>query len=266
MELIKEVKKDVKKLLKDLYENEHIYCHITSNLDQDNYFYPRIPKYISDGENTEIERVCVSSTIEGALTAIPNGGSRLENYLEESSNYFKVYIIDTKKLGVSKILKSDELFEKDYVRDAEITKEHWVLEPILVPEEDTFIIRLEGWDEEARDVVPYEIYKLGETDEYEGDYTEAYYDVFDKMIPTICNIIWSDFLTEEVKSGDKIKIDLTEVESSLSREELKEEFLKNNPEISFLDSEYNDDITIVFNKEQNVQELMYTDWYYKHCY
>ncbi|MBQ8998707.1 MAG: hypothetical protein IJ086_08500 [Clostridium sp.] len=254
-----------RELLKLLKENKNVYCHISSDLSEDNYFYPRIPDTIREDENSEINRVCVAKTLEGALTAIPNGAGRLDTYLEHSSYYFKVFIIDTEKLGINKIMSSEELYKSDYVRDAEITGEHWILEPFEVPQEDIFYIRLNNWDENETDIVPYKIYELSETDEYEGDYEEAYYDVYGHCIPYICAIEKINILVEEIKAGEGVKIDLECVESYLSKDELKEKFLISNPDIEFIDDEDDDNIIFLAKKDQNIGEIMHIDWYYKHC-
>lgn len=254
-----------RELLKLLKENKNVYCHITSDLSGDNYFYPRIPYVTREDENGEINRVCVAETLEGALTAIPNGAGRLDTYLEDSSYYFKVFVIDTEKLGIKKMMNSEELYKKDYVRDAEITGEHWILESFTVPQEYIFYVRLNNWEESASDVIPYEIYKLSETDEYEGDYEEAYYDVYEDDIPYICTIEDVDVLVEDVKAGEEFEIDLGYPYSHLSKEELKEKFLTSNPDIEFLDEEDDDNIIILPKKDQNIAHIMHIDWYYKHC-
>lgn len=260
-----QIKKNAKNLIKYMKENKNVYCHITSDLDKDSYFYPRVPGVIRDDENSNIDRICVAKTLKGAFTAIPNGAGRLDAYLDESSYYFKVFVINTEKLGITKIMNSEELYKKDYVRDAEITGEHWILEPFTVPQEDIFYIRLDNWKEEAIDVIPYEIYELSETDKYEGDYIEAYYDVYEDDVPFMCTIECVDILEQNVKSGDKFEIYLDSIDSYLSKEELKEKFLNSNPDIEFLDSEDDDNITILSKKDQNISMIMYTDWYYKHC-
>lgn len=260
-----QIKKDIRNLVEYLKENKNVYCHITSDLEKDNYFYPRIPNVIREDENCSIDRICVAETLEGALTAIPGGAGRLDDYLKESSFYFKVFLIDIEKLGITKMINAEELYKEDYVRDAEITGEHWILEPFTVPEENIFYIRLNHWEEESRDVIPYEIYELSETDEYEGDYAEAYYDVYEDYAPFMCSIESIDVLEEYVKGGDEFEIDLDSVDSYLSKEELKKEFLKYNPNIEFLDDEEDDNIIILPKKDQNISMIMYTDWYYKHC-
>ncbi|MBQ9000192.1 MAG: hypothetical protein IJ086_16070 [Clostridium sp.] len=253
------------KLLKLLKENKNIYCHISSDLSEDNYFYPRIPDATREDENSEINRVCVAKTLEGALTAIPNGAGRLDTYLEQSSYYFKVFIIDTEKLGINKIMSAEELYKNDYVRDAEITGEHWILEEFEVPQEDVFYIRLNEWEERAEDIIPYSIYELSETDEYDGDYEGAYYDVYEDCVPFVCAIEDIDILVEDVKAGEEIEIDLEFVESYLSKDKLKEKFLISNPDIEFIDDEDDDNIIFLAKKDQNISEIMHIDWYYKHC-
>lgn len=42
-----------------------------------NLFNPRIPSHTLDDENTDIPRICVSSSIEGALGSVPWGGRNM---------------------------------------------------------------------------------------------------------------------------------------------------------------------------------------------
>lgn len=255
----------LKTLLKNLNENKNIFFHISSDLSKDGYFFPRIPYITREDEDTNLNRVCVADSFNGTFTAIPNGAGNLDTYLEESSYYFKVFVIDTKKLGIKNIMTSEELYKKDYVRDAMITGEHWILEDFTVPDEDIFYIRLNNWTEEPEDIYPYEIYKLSETDEYEGDYVEAYYDTYQDDVPymiTIQNVQFDDCY---LNTGECFEVDLESVESSLDKQDLKDKFLANHPNIEFIDVEDDDNIKILAKEDQDISLIMYLDWFYKHC-
>lgn len=43
--------------------------HVSRNIDKKDYFEPRIPKYSSRNESKQ-KRICLSSSIEGAISAI----------------------------------------------------------------------------------------------------------------------------------------------------------------------------------------------------
>lgn len=185
-----------------------VYYHVSADLSHSGHFEPRIPQFRhQDAENALIARVCVAPAIEDCLTAIPGGGSELESLCMETRYYFLVFKIDAEKLGISasNIVTSDELFEKDLVRDAEMTNEHWITVPFTVPEEDRFIIRITNWDEEACDVIPFSIYKIAD-ENYEGDYCEAYENTYDEPVPCSVMIKNLKYVGENVKKKDKIPL------------------------------------------------------------
>lgn len=127
-----------------------ILYHITRNLNHNGFFYPDIPRRILENENQTIPRVCTSTSIEGCLGSIPDGGEHLECSISEEGDIFKVFKIDTEKLGLEYILDSSELVENRYVMDASFSDEHWILQDFLVPEEDAFLIEIEGYNVEIQ--------------------------------------------------------------------------------------------------------------------
>ncbi len=155
-----------------------IFYHISKNLNNDGTFIPRVPEFRGEYEDSRTPRVSVAPTIEDCLTSIPMGGSNLDELIMEEGNEFKVYRIDTEKLGISKsdIVPARTLYKKDLVRDAVFTDEHWITVPFEVPKEDTCIIKVEDFDFESVDFVSYEIMKLGD-EEYGGDFYEAFREV-----------------------------------------------------------------------------------------
>lgn len=85
------------------------------------------------GENKDIERICLSESIEGCLTSI--GWQRLDctfqDYMNEDINALRVVILkfDINKLDRKYLLSPEELDEKGYIPDAYITREWWYLLP-----------------------------------------------------------------------------------------------------------------------------------------
>ncbi|MDF2881308.1 MAG: hypothetical protein K0R54_1865 [Clostridiaceae bacterium] len=185
-----------------------IFYHISTELNHNGQFEPRIPEHRhKDAENIEIKRVCVAPSLEDCLTAIPNGGMRLESYDIDRRGYFLVITIDTDKLGISSqsIITSEELYEKDYVRDANITNEHWITCSFTVSQEDMFIIKLNGWQEQVYDVLPHCIYAIAD-EKYEGDYFEAYEEEYDKGVPCCTAIEDLDYTCENVNAGEEVNL------------------------------------------------------------
>lgn len=146
-----------------------ILYHITQDLSHDGYFYPNIPSAILLNENQSSNRVCASRTLEGCLGSIPGGGENLEETMAEKGDIFKIFRIDTNKLGINLTLNDQELLDRLYVFDSLESGEHWILEPFLVPDEDISYIRLEGYDGENEGYKNCHYYesrdRLGLTDE-----------------------------------------------------------------------------------------------------
>ena len=185
-----------------------IFYHVSTNLTHPGIFKPRIPSFRhKDSEDDVIPRVCVAPSIEGCLTAIPEGGMQLGELCWDQRYYFLVFRIDTQKLGIpqNNIITSDELFKKDLVRDAEITNEHWITTSFVVPAEDRFLILVDNWAEESADVIPYEIYQIADK-KYEGDYFDAYQDIYGAFIPCATSIENLIYTPEHVTEGCVIQL------------------------------------------------------------
>lgn len=160
-----------------------VFYHVSPDLKHNGEFIPRVPyNRHEEMEDNKTHRVCVSPSIEGCLTAIPGGGSGFLDLCEEQRGYFLLFRIDTEKLGIPQenIISDEELFQKDLVRDADISKEHWITCPFTVPKEDKIIIKIEDFFEDINDLIPYFIYQLAD-EKFEGDYLEAYKEYFKKM-------------------------------------------------------------------------------------
>lgn len=98
--------------------------HVTMNLEtEEKEFIPRIPKYRCKDEDNTIPRVCVCTTLEGAVGAFPYKRYFVNEYSwvrdEIYLTYYKIPVNDLE-------YKTDEEL-KELVPDAHITKEHWIL-------------------------------------------------------------------------------------------------------------------------------------------
>lgn len=111
-----------------------ILYHASLNLDIIEEFMPRIPKeeHRHILEDANIKRVCASSTISGCLTATPWGGSCFTDNINlvSSNRLIRIYEFETNDINNKHIIYPDELYKTDKVRDAQITKEHWILDTI----------------------------------------------------------------------------------------------------------------------------------------
>lgn len=168
-----------------------ILYHATMDLDIIEEFTPRIPSDRFEGEEDSTPRICVSSSIEGCLTAAPFGGSKLhENlYLPSNSNRLvRIYEFNTESIEENNIIKPEHLYQNDIVRDAEITGEHWITVPIKPSK--TYLIKLtKFYDDYCEDNVAYKYvnkYESGELEDItpyiEGCIT-VIYEVNYKIIP-----------------------------------------------------------------------------------
>lgn len=92
-------------------------------------FFPDIPYSIMKGENNDIERICLSESIEGCLTSI--GWNRLDcmfqDYMDEKTESLRMVVLkfDMDNLAKKYLWSPEELDELGYVPDAYITREWW---------------------------------------------------------------------------------------------------------------------------------------------
>ncbi len=93
--------------------------HISINLSHDGTFVPAIPESRMQEEEDEIKRICVSTTIEGCFSALPSGGSRINDLAEKTGGVFRVFHIDTEACGIpdEAILSDNYLYEEGLVPD-----------------------------------------------------------------------------------------------------------------------------------------------------
>lgn len=183
-----------------------ILYHVSTELDKDGHFTPRFPLNIMENEKG-IERICVAPTIADCFSAIPRGGSRLDELNLEQMGMYKVFRIDTEKLGIPEqaIVSWKTLFEQGWVPDAEWTEEHWITQAFIVPEEDSFVIALTNWNEESCDLIPYAIQQVADA-EYEGNQLEAFESEFGEMAPCMSRIVDIEFRREPLQSGESFEI------------------------------------------------------------
>lgn len=122
----------------------HISLDIFSDIKE---FIPRIPIHRMKKEDETIPRVCISTSIENCLCAVPWGHlSFLHQYFIRCKTEYKdkkykeipfkqgfpiiVYEFDSKDLLNKKLFDSNYLVKERLVPDAGHTKEHWVLDAI----------------------------------------------------------------------------------------------------------------------------------------
>lgn len=186
--------------------------HLSTDIQHDGIFEPRIPSNAvrMKGEDSDTPRVCVGLTLEGCFSAIPGGGSRLDILNESQKGYYKVFEIDTEKLGISdeSILTSDFLYQSGKVEDAYITDEHWITTGFTVPEEDAYVILLKNWDEDVNDLIPHHIMEASESEEYDGDYFQAYYNIMETdHIPCINTVQNLTFMKGTFEDGQNVELE-----------------------------------------------------------
>lgn len=126
-----------------------ILYHASLDLEIIEEFAPRVPLEESRHilEDSTTKRVCLSSTISGALTAAPWGGGSLTNNIDliPDNRLIRIYEFDTNDIDTKSIIYPGDLYKNDMVRDAEITGEHWILEKIKP--KHTYIIKPTRYDD-----------------------------------------------------------------------------------------------------------------------
>lgn len=85
-------------------------------------FKPRVPKSAAEGENTTIERICFSTSIENCIKAI--GPSKFK-----SGTKFMVFEADIDADSES-LIPPQALFDRNYVKDALENEEYWYTDSI----------------------------------------------------------------------------------------------------------------------------------------
>lgn len=194
------------------------FYHVSQDIHHDGVFTPRIPSRDSrmDGEDIENERICVSRTLAGCFSAFPGGGSRLDELNEKQRGYYKVFEIDTEKLGIADehILSSEMLFESGKVEDACFTDECWIMIPFTISSDDCYMIYLSDWEEEPKDLIPHDIMLIADK-EYDGDYSAAYMDIkgdFPSTVNIVTNLSYKKGSFSQGESFEHNYLDYFELE------------------------------------------------------
>lgn len=233
-----------------------ILYHLSTNIVHDGNFEPRIPQCRCVEENSDIARVCVATSLEGCFSAIPDGGMRLDELNMRTRGYYLIFKIDTEKLHIKdeNIISDRVLYEKDLVRDAEVTGEHWITCTFQVPKEDQIIIKVISWGEEAHDFVSHGIYQLADK-EYEGDYCQAYIDIYKEPVPCIteiCNLKYQNTLLQKDQSIS-LYYDIDEEEAVFIKDFLKQYYLST---VKVIDDGI-DEIEVVALKDVDMTPIIY---------
>lgn len=188
-------------------------------------FVPRVPNERAHHEDDSIPRICLSSSLSGCVSAVPWGGLQFDEMildlgLETESYPFKVYEFDTDDIIEENLIPPSVLYEKDWVRDAVINDEYWVVNQTLKPRKSYFISITE-YIEEVEDCISYENQKemdrldsLGEPYEY-NDYTDGCYS---KILADDYKIIDDSLITV----GDVFTIPLSKFSCDISSDRFKE--------------------------------------------
>lgn len=139
--------------------------HASLNLDYIPMFYPRVPEDRHFAEDNSIPRICLSSSIEGCLSAAPWGGSNFDIRIDignNSSKLIRIYEFDTKFIKKRNILTPTYLYKNDLVRDAVINNEYWVINQNIEPS-DSYLIKVTCYDNNyVEDDVEYKYVKMYE--------------------------------------------------------------------------------------------------------
>lgn len=155
------------------------------NYDPVDVFYPRIPTSRANDEDATVKRICTAPTLEGCLSAHPNllyyahgymhsatadpfeHMARLHALLEHglSGILLRVYHFEVDK---EKVYTDDTLMTFDFVPDAHVTGEHWILEECM-PTKVSYML-LSGLNETEEKDRCTPVYTLFETLEEIGTF------------------------------------------------------------------------------------------------
>lgn len=194
---------------------------VTQNLEHDGLLTLRVPEAIRHDEEKTIKRIGVSSTLEGCFSAIPDGGMHMYKRFERNERFFKVFEIETEKYNLQKkdILEPEVLYKKEYVRDAMLTNEHWILKDIQVKQEDMSVIYLGEYEERDEDLYTYKFeneYLSSEKEEHEMLSTEELWELYleengldeDFEIEIKCVLEDLEIINLNLEAGEEITFEL----------------------------------------------------------
>lgn len=120
--------------------------HVTKDLTHDGNFTPRVPERRDYLEDEVIPRICFSTSIEGALSALPiPRGSSFADYNENYGYVWKVFEVDTDDLPNEQWVDSQTLYEEGLVLDTWLTEEVWVTQPLDLSNQSYYIL-IDDWE------------------------------------------------------------------------------------------------------------------------
>ena len=91
-------------------------------------FTPRVPKLTLPDEDRSVKRICFSDSILGCMNSVSE--VNIEDKYEEDGFLLAVlYCIDPRDLPSSSLITPEELYERDLVSDAPVTREYWCTAP-----------------------------------------------------------------------------------------------------------------------------------------
>jgi hypothetical protein len=189
--------------------------HLSRDINHDGELTPFRPLNPAEWEDRNTKRICFSDSLAGCMMSIPDGGYNFdmlniqEDFFGSSERTWKLFIIDTEEYNIedSNIIYPEELYKKDLVRDARLTKEHWVTKPVQVKEKDTYIIKIRTWmDVGVKDLVEYKIWK--EAVDGDGHLERVYHKYHpDEKIPSIVEI---DLVEYTIMEDGKVVMEIEE--------------------------------------------------------
>lgn len=127
-----------------LKNNNDYFYHVSLEKIKDNTLSPRIPMQMGEGENNQINRICVSTSIEQCLGSIPQAHELhyliKDNYYPGIPCLLYVFLIPKKIISTENIVYPQQVFNYG-VEDALINDEHWILDTVIYFEQP-YVIRL----------------------------------------------------------------------------------------------------------------------------
>ena len=205
-----------------------LYSVCLPELSEETIFYPRIPKNRADDEDSCIPRICLSSSLSGCISAVPWGGKDFEtmiplvySYKENESCVIKVSVFDINDIDKNNILTPEYLYQKDYVRDAKINSEYWVINQNLKPIREHYIQVL-NYFEEVVDSISYENMLLINSD---GDGKLDFEDYIDGCFTKISVYEYKDICIDDIVIDDAIEIPNEFILENKDLEDIKDDII-----------------------------------------
>lgn len=164
---------------------------------------PRVPTNRGPEENSTIERICTSTSIEGCLTAVSWGGKCFEFLMAESgSAVIHILEYDIGDIGHKNIIPGDFLWQKGLVHDAFKNDEYWIIRDATPT--DSYYIVVTDWTEGWEDFYRYSDYM---------DYVDGKIEIEDMLDGTFISVNDIEYFkfTERWQCVDEIDI-FTELE------------------------------------------------------